>query len=78
MEYKPSHYSKKVFLLNDKIMTVAYYGLGKWSDGKIDEESLVAIKEQFKSNLSQFRGSEHLLLNVTSDKFWVYFNLKIK
>ena len=59
-------------------MTFGYYGVGKWDNGKLDVGEFENIKNNFKIWLSKFKWSEKILVSVTNNSFWVYFNFKLK
>lgn len=60
------------------VISLGYYGVGKWDNGKLDEGEFENIKNNFKTWLSKFKWSEKILVSVTNNSFWVYFNFKLK
>ena len=60
------------------VISFGYYGVGKWDNGKLDEGEFENIKNNFKTWLSKFKWSEKILVSVTNNSFWVYFNFKLK
>lgn len=60
------------------VISIGYYGVGKWDNGKLDEGEFENIKNNFKTWLSKFKWSEKILVSVTNNSFWVYFNFKLK
>lgn len=78
-KFQPGHYEEKMSpRVNDRIITFGIYGLGKWSDGKLDEQELHNIKSNLKSFLSKYKWSEKIQISVVPNKFWIYINIKLK
>lgn len=76
--YPISSKSKSGPVLEGDIITFGFYGIGKWNNGVLDSDDLMNIKNKLKSWLMKFKWSDSILVNVSSDSFWVYFNIKIK
>lgn len=64
--------------IKENIITFAYYGIGKWDNGKMSDEDINSIKDKFRTWLSKFKWCQKLQINVYSDKFWLYLSLKVK
>jgi hypothetical protein len=64
--------------INGDIITFAYYGIGKWENGKMNVDELNAIKNNLKVFLSKYKWSNNLQISTTSNQFWIYLNIKIK
>lgn len=78
-KWNPGYAEKKSApQISNDVITFGYYGVGKWSNGKLDESDFETIKNNFKTWLSKFKWSERILVSVTSSSFWVYFNFKLK
>ena len=78
-KFNPGYFEQKSpGIIVDRVITFAYYGVGKWDNGKLDEVDLMNIKTKLKTFLSKFRWSEKVVLNVNPDRFWVYVNIKLK
>ncbi|NBO23026.1 hypothetical protein EBU94_06785 [bacterium] len=71
--YKKPEY----FTIEDDIVRLGFYGEGKWDSGKMDPSSLEAFKQEFIQFMIKSKLSNNFKMNVTTDKFWVYVNLKI-
>lgn len=77
--FDPGYFTKKsVPKISNGVMTVGYYGFGKWESGKLNSDDYQEIKEKLTQWLSNFRWSDKILFSVTSDTFWVYLNFKLK
>ena len=77
--FQPGYYEQKsVPILNDRIITFGYYGVGKWDNGVLDEGEFMNIKNNLKIFLSKFRWSELIQISIVPNKFWVYINIKLK
>lgn len=78
-DYKPSYYEKKSeFIIKDRIITIGYYGIGKWDNGKLDSGEFSNIKQNFNNWILTKNWGQNVQYNVKSNSFWVYLNLKIK
>ncbi len=79
MTYRPGYYSKRSNpIIEDRVMSFAYYGMGRWDNGKLDEGEFMNIKNNFVTWLLSRRWGGKVLVNVTADSFWTYLNVKIK
>lgn len=77
--YQPGYSEKKSTpQMHGDVLTFGYYGVGKWDNGKLDVGEFENIKNNFKTWLSKFKWSEKILVSVTNNSFWVYFNFKLK
>lgn len=70
--------SKKSTMINKDVITFGYYGIGKWDNGKIDENEIENVKSNFRNFLIQFKWSDKVQISVTSNDFWLYLNIKLK
>lgn len=78
-KFQPGYFEQKSTpLVNDRLITFGYYGVGKWDNGRIDEGELMNIKNNLKTFLSKYKWSEKVMINVNPDRFWVYVNIKLK
>lgn len=64
--------------LKDKVLSFGYQGIGKWENGKIDNTSLLEIKDKFNSFIISKKWVNKILISTTTDNFWLYLNIKIK
>jgi hypothetical protein len=62
----------------DDVITYGYYGIGKWDSSNLDQTEYDNLKSNFKAWLSRYKWSDKVLLNVSYNSYWVYFNIKIK
>ncbi len=72
------HQSKKVPMIEDRMITFAYEGLGKWDNGVLDEGERIRVTNDLKTYLSKYKWSEKVQLRIYPDKLWVYINIKLK
>lgn len=64
------NYSEKTgILFKDKILTVAYLGVGK---------EIENVKFEFKDYLQKFKWSTNVLVSVKAQDLWLYLQIKIK
>ena len=79
LNWNPGYSEKKSKpQIQNDVITFGYYGVGKWDNGKLDSGEFENIKNNFKTWLSKFKWSEKILVSVTNNSFWVYFNFKLK
>jgi len=64
--------------INDGVLTFGYYGIGRWDNGVLDPIEYQNIKTNFKNWLMKFKWADKILVSITYDSFWVYFNIKTK
>ena len=77
--YNPGFFDKKShFIITDKIITIGYYGIGKWDNGKIDLGEFQNLKQNFNNWIITKKWFDKVKYNISSNSFWVYFNIKIK
>jgi hypothetical protein len=77
--FNPGYFEQKMVpVLNDRIMTFGFYGVGKWDNGQLDEGELMNLKGNLRTFLSKYKWSEKIQISVVPSKFWVYINIKLK
>ena len=77
--YNPGFFDKKSHLIiTDKVITIGYYGIGKWDNGKLDLGEFQNLKQNFNNWIITKKWFDKIQYNVSSNSFWVYFNIKIK
>jgi hypothetical protein len=78
-KFNPGYFEQKMVpVLNDRVMTFGFYGVGKWDNGQLDEGELMNLKGNLKTFLSKYKWSEKIQISVVPSKFWVYINIKLK
>lgn len=78
-KFEPGHFDQKAPIqINDRVLTFAYYGVGKWNNGQLEEGELVRIKDLLNSFLMKFKWSNKVMININPSKFWIYINIKLK
>lgn len=70
--------SKNGPIVNGDVITFGYYGIGKWDGGVLEDTSYQHLKSEFKNWLSKYKWSKSLLVNISYNSYWVYFNIKLK
>jgi hypothetical protein len=77
--FQPGYFeSKSTPIINDRIITFGYYGVGKWDNGILDKGEFMNIKTNLKTFLSKYKWSDLIQVSINANKFWVYINIKIK
>ena len=69
---------KMVPQINERTMTIEYYGVGKWDNGQLDIGELENVKTNLKTFLMKYKWSEKILISVSPSKFWIYIQIKLK
>lgn len=78
-EYKPGYYENRMNpIISDKIISFGYHGLGKWDNGKLDNDDLVKIKNNFTNWILTKKWNNKVLISIKSSSFWVYMQIKLK
>jgi len=78
-DYNPSFFEKKSLpVINDKIISFGFMGLGKWDNGKLDEAEYQNIKTNFNNWIFSKKWSEYVLINIKPSSYWVWINIKLK
>lgn len=78
-EFRPGYFEKDSKpTINDKVITFGYYGVGKWSNGKMDDADFVEVKNNFTQWILSKKWGSKVLVNVKAQSFWLYLNIKIK
>jgi len=78
-EFKPGYFEKEMKpTITDKVITFAYYGVGKWDNGKLDEGELSNIKINFNNWIITKKWGEKVLISVKPHSFWLYIQIKLK
>jgi hypothetical protein len=78
-KFQPGYFEQKSpAQVSERLITFAYYGVGKWNNGVLDEGELMNIKNNLRTFLSKYKWSEKVMINVNPNKFWIYVNIKLK
>ena len=78
-EFKPGYFEKEMKpTITDKVITFAYYCVGKWDNGKLDEGELSNIKISFNNWIITKKWGEKVLISVKPHSFWLYIQIKLK
>lgn len=78
-KFNPGYFEQKAApIVNGRVITFAYYGTGKWDNGKLDIGEFENIKNNFKSYLIKYPWSDKIMMNITANNFWVYIQIKLK
>lgn len=79
VEFKPGYFEKESKpIINDKVITFGYYGVGKWGNGKMDDNDFAEVKNTFTQWILSKKWGNKVLVSVKAHSFWLYLNLKIK
>jgi hypothetical protein len=78
-KFNPGYFEQKAApIINGRVITFAYYGTGKWDNGKLDAGEFENIKNNFKSYLIKYMWSDKIMMNISANNFWVYIQIKLK
>ena len=78
-EYNPGFHEKREKpVVDDKVITYSYYGIGKWDNGKIDENDLSQIKNNFNNWVVTKKWGQKVLISVKPESFTVKISIKLK
>jgi hypothetical protein len=78
-KFNPGYFEQKMVpQINERTMTFGYYGVGKWDNGQLDAGEFENVKTNLKIFLMKYRWAEKIMISVSSNKFWVYIQIKLK
>jgi len=78
-EFNPGYHEKKgQVIIKDRIISFAWYGVGKWDNGKLDEGELMNIKTNFTNFVLGKKWGEKILISVKPSSFWLNIHIKLK
>lgn len=78
-KFNPGYFQQKMIpIINDRVMTFGYHGVGKWDNGQLDQVEKEKVVSSLKSFLSKYKWSEKVQIRVYADKFWIYIDVKLK
>jgi hypothetical protein len=69
---------KSGLILNGDVISFGYYGVGKWDNDKLDDGEYQNLKTNFKNWLMNYKWSDKILVNLSYNSYWIYFNIKVK
>lgn len=77
--YNPGYHEQKMKpVLSDKILTFAYYGIGKWDNGKLDEGEFSNLKTNFMNWIMTKKWCNKVMISIKPSSFWLYIHIKVK
>jgi hypothetical protein len=77
--FQPGYYEKKSKpKINDNVISFGYYGVGKWDNGKLDQNEFLNIKNNLNTWLLSKKWSQKILINVKANSFWLFISMKLK
>lgn len=77
--YHPGDTEDKSFKVEDGVLEFGYKGLGKWTDGKMDNDEKDRLRKGFTEHLLKFTNKHKIEASVKPDeKSWVRLNVRIK
>lgn len=77
-KFNVNHSKKSGPILNGDVISFGYYGVGKWDNDKLDDGEYLNLKTNFKNWLMNYKWSEKILVNLSYNSYWIYFNIKVK
>jgi hypothetical protein len=72
------HESKLPVTVSDRIISIGYFGVGKWDNGKLDEGELNNVKSNFSTFALSKRWGDKILISIKPESFWVKIHIKLK
>lgn len=77
--FTPGYFEKRAFpIIQDRIISFGYYGIGKWDNGKLDEGEFMNVKNKFTNWMLSKKWGGKVLINVKPSSFWLYIHIKLK
>ena len=77
LKFVPGHSDSRARpIIQDDMITFAYYGIGKWEAGKLSDDDLNSIKKKTKDYLIGYKWSSKIKVQFIADRFWFYINIK--
>jgi hypothetical protein len=77
--YTPGYFEKVLNpILEDRVISFGYYGVGKWSDGKIDSGELINIKNNITNWILGKKWGDKILIGINPKSFWLWIHFKLK
>jgi hypothetical protein len=78
-DFNPGYHEKRAYPeINDRVISFGYKGVGKWDNGKLDENELIAIKNKFSEWVLSKKWGSKILISVQPSSFWLKIHLKLK
>lgn len=77
-KFNVTHSKKSGPILNGDVISFGYYGVGKWDNDRLDDSEYQNLKINFKNWLMNYKWSEKILVNLSYNSYWIYFNIKVK
>lgn len=78
-KYKPGYFEKKSPVqINDRVISFAYYGFGNWNNGKINENDILQVKNEFNNWVLSKKWHTKVLYSINPKSFWLNIHLKLK
>jgi hypothetical protein len=77
--FNPGYHEKKgQVIIKDRIISFAWYGVGKWDNGKLDDGELMNIKTNFTNFVLGKKWGEKILISIKPSSFWLNIHIKLK
>jgi hypothetical protein len=77
--YNPGYHEQKSKpIIKNRVISFGYYGISKWSDGKIDDGELISIKNNFTKYILSKKWGNKILISINPKSFWIFLNIKLK
>jgi hypothetical protein len=79
INFNPGYHEKKSFpTIKDRIISFAWYGVGKWDNGKLDGGELMNVKNNFNTWVMSKKWGTKILVSVNPQSFWLWIHIKLK
>lgn len=77
--YHPGDIEDRSFKVEDGVLEFGYKGLGKWTDGKMDNEERDRLRKDFTDHLLKYKNKHQIEAKLMPDeKSWLRLNVRIK
>lgn len=77
--FNPGYYETKMKpIINDRVISFGYFGIGKWDNGKLDNGELENIKSNFSTFALSKKWGDKILISIKPESFWVKIHIKLK
>jgi len=79
IKYEPGKYeNKSPIYINDRVITFGYYGIGKWIDGKMDNDDYLNMKNNISEWINTKSWGDKVTFGVVAKSFWLKIYIKLK
>jgi hypothetical protein len=78
-DFNPGYHEKRSYpTITDNVISFGYKGIGNWNNGKLDENDLLTIKNNFSTWVISKKWGSKVLISIKPSSFWLNIHLKLK